>query len=72
MNVEDELYLAVALGCQMEIMRSVYDKGLNDWDDSDRDYTAEAGEFELYIGGNSRDCLRSAFELVNKVKNKEL
>ena len=36
LNVEDELYLAAALGCQMGIMRSVYGKGLDDWDDSDR------------------------------------
>lgn len=36
LNVEDELYLAAALGCQMGVMRSVYGKGLDEWDDSDR------------------------------------
>lgn len=36
LNVEDELYLAAALGCQMGVMRSVYGKVLDDWDDSDR------------------------------------
>ena len=42
LNVEDELYLASALGCQMGIMRSVYGKGLDDWDDSDRLQEADA------------------------------
>lgn len=42
LNVEDELYLAAALGCQMGIMRSVYGKGLDDWDDSDRLQEADA------------------------------
>lgn len=42
LNVEDELYLAVALGCQMGIMRSVYGKGLDVWDDSDRLQEADA------------------------------
>lgn len=42
LNVEDELYLAAALGCQMGIMRSVYGKGLDVWDDSDRLREADA------------------------------
>ena len=42
LNVEDELYLAAALGCQMGIMRSVYGKGLDVWDDSDRLQEADA------------------------------
>ncbi len=45
LNVEDELYLAAALGCQMGIMRSVYGKGLDDWDDSDRLKEADAALF---------------------------
>lgn len=45
LNVEDELYLAAALGCQMGIMRSVYGKGLDDWDDSDRLREADAALF---------------------------
>lgn len=36
LNVEDELYLAAALGCQMGVMRSRFGKGLDCWDDSDR------------------------------------
>ena len=27
------------------------------------DYAAEAGEFELFVGGNSRDCLKIQFQL---------
>lgn len=42
LNVEDELYLAAALGCQMGIMRSVFGKGLDNWDDSDRLQEADA------------------------------
>lgn len=42
LNVEDELYLAAALGCQMGIMRSVYGKELDGWDDSDRLHEADA------------------------------
>jgi hypothetical protein len=42
LNVEDELYLAAALGCQMGVMRSVFGKGLDDWDDSDRLKEADA------------------------------
>lgn len=42
LNVEDELYLAAALGCQMGIMRSGYGKGLDCWDDSDRLQEADA------------------------------
>lgn len=42
LNVEDELYLAAALGCQMGIMRSGYGKGSDDWDDSDRLKEADA------------------------------
>lgn len=42
LNVEDELYLAAALGCQMGIMRSVFGKGLDCWDDSDRLQEADA------------------------------
>ena len=42
LNVEDELYLAAALGCQMGVMRSVYGKGLDGWDDSDRLREADA------------------------------
>lgn len=42
LNVEDELYLAAALGCQMGIMRSGYGKGSDDWDDSDRLREADA------------------------------
>lgn len=45
LNVEDELYLAAALGCQMGIMRSVYGRGLDDWDDSDRLKEADAALF---------------------------
>ncbi len=45
LNVEDELYLAAALGCQMGIMRSVYGQGLDDWDDSDRLKEADAALF---------------------------
>ena len=39
------MYLAAALGCQMGIMRSVYGKGLDDWDDSDRLREADAALF---------------------------
>lgn len=42
LNVEDELYLAAALGCQMGIMRSAYGRGLDCWDDSDRLQEADA------------------------------
>ena len=28
-------------------------------------FAAETGSFELYVGGNSRDCLRCAFELTD-------
>ena len=28
-------------------------------------YAAETGAFELYVGGNSRDCLKTNFELVD-------
>ena len=42
LNVEDVLYLAAALGCQMGIMRSVYGKELDGWDDSDRLHEADA------------------------------
>ena len=57
LNVEDELYLAAALGCQMGIMRSVYGKGLDDWDDSDRLKEADAALFwqriaPPFTGGN--------------------
>ncbi len=57
LNVEDELYLAAALGCQMGIMRSVYGKGLDDWNDSDRLKEADAALFwqriaPPFTGGN--------------------
>lgn len=42
LNVEDELYLAAALGCQMGIMRSKFGKELDCWDDSDRLQEADA------------------------------
>lgn len=29
------------------------------------EYKAETGAFELYVGGNSRDCLQTNFELVD-------
>lgn len=42
LNVEDEVYLAAALGCQMGIMRSRYGLGLDRWDDSERLSEVEA------------------------------
>lgn len=42
LNVEDEVYLAAALGCQTGIMRSAYGIGLDEWDDSERLQEAEA------------------------------
>ncbi len=29
------------------------------------EYAAEKGAFELFVGGNSRDCLKTNFELVD-------
>ena len=57
LNVEDELYLAAALGCQMGVMRSVYGKNLDIWDDSDRLQEADAALAwqkiaPPFIGGN--------------------
>lgn len=42
LNVEDEVYLAAALGCQAGIMRSSYGVGLDEWDDSERLQEVEA------------------------------
>ncbi len=36
LNVEDEVYLAAALGCQTGVMRGIYGKGIDAWDDSER------------------------------------
>ncbi|MDE6274467.1 MAG: hypothetical protein K2L87_05420 [Clostridiales bacterium] len=42
LNVEDEMYLAAALGCQAGIMRSGYGVGVDRWDDSERLQEVEA------------------------------
>lgn len=73
LNVEDELYIAAALGCQFGIMRSALGKGADAWDDSDRLREAEAAvawqkTASPFIGGSvnvSDEILTDAYEFAD-------
>ncbi|MDE6402086.1 MAG: hypothetical protein K2L54_05665, partial [Clostridiales bacterium] len=59
LNVEDELYIGAALGCQVGIMRSAFGKGADAWDDSDRLREADAAVAwqkiaPPFVGGTSK------------------
>ena len=51
-------------GEEKEISFTITEETLKYYTDSG-EYAAETGAFEVFVGGNSRDCLKAGFRLVD-------
>ena len=52
------------MGEEKEIFFEITEDMLKFYTDSG-EYAAESGAFELFVGGNSRDCLKADFQFVD-------